>query len=344
MLPLHLLALLTTVEPVDAPASTPAPIINGTYDPGDPAVVGLHDSQSDVPFCTGTLVSRHVVVSAGHCVEFGGPSWIYFGSDATQGGEWVPVRSFQAHPMFDYPTLANDISVVILDAPAPADVTPVPMASLPPAVGAQARFVGFGYTEVGPAGEYGRKYQMTTDITSVDATLFSYGVATCNGDSGGPAFLTVAGVEVLAGVTSSGDTPCATFGEDTRVDVYRDFIDPIVAAQDPPGCDGDDICVETCPARDTDCPIVGVGDPCESDFDCGDNFCQDVCWQLCPTGSCPDSLTCTPVTGGRMACLDGGDDGCGCQPAGRRPRHRPLAWLLPATVIGLLLRRKRARR
>ena len=42
-------------------------VINGTVDNGDPAVVMLRASQGG--YCTGTLVSPTVVVTAAHCVD-----------------------------------------------------------------------------------------------------------------------------------------------------------------------------------------------------------------------------------------------------------------------------------
>jgi uncharacterized protein (TIGR03382 family) len=55
---------------------------------------------------------------------------------------------------------------------------------------------------------------------------------TCNGDSGGPAFMTLGGVEVIVGITSFGDSNC-TQGSDTRVDVFGTFVDTYVQMFDP---------------------------------------------------------------------------------------------------------------
>lgn len=45
---------------------------------------------------------------------------------------------------------------------------------------------------------------------------------TCNGDSGGPAFVTIDGTEYVAGVTSYGDSACAKVGVHTAVQDYYD--------------------------------------------------------------------------------------------------------------------------
>jgi secreted trypsin-like serine protease len=248
-----LTVLLAAAGPAaaDGVGSIERPIIGGTYKPGDDAVVALTigpDMSRDNIICTGTLVSPHVVVAAGHCVAFGEtPSHVYFGSDPLAGGTWVAVASVAAHPEFDVSSLANDISVLVLAEAAPAGVKPYPMASVAPAVGMNARFVGFGCRDIGgQCGPYGEKYETNAPITQVNATDFKYGVATCNGDSGGPAFVMEGDREVLAGVTSWGDGPCAEFGYDTRVDAYAAWVQTTVDMIDPnwdvepeePGDDG----------------------------------------------------------------------------------------------------------
>src|SRR5437867_1888614 len=81
-----------------------------------------------------------------------------------------------------------------------------------PAPGAVPRFVGFGYTALGPSGDYGQRRQLRAAITEVAAGTFRYGVATCEGDSGGPALLRNGARDELVGVTSSGDAVCGLYG------------------------------------------------------------------------------------------------------------------------------------
>lgn len=241
--------------------SRAAPIIGGTFDTDDPAVVAITETGGRV-LCSGTLVSRHVVLTAGHCAESAQPVWAFFGSDQTLGGTFVAIARFEQHPNFDFDTLTNDIGIIVLEQPAPPAVTPVPFSYAPPMAGQEARFVGFGFTEIGPGGEYGRKYQTVAAITSVDVDTFSYGVATCNGDSGGPAFIVTDGIEVVAGVTSSGDTRCETNGVDTRVDVFASWLDDQIDPIDPATCRADGRCVNDCSSFDIDCPFVEDGCGC----------------------------------------------------------------------------------
>lgn len=87
---------------------------------------------------------------------------------------------------------------------------------------------------------------------------------TCEGDSGGPVFVTSNATEEVAGITSFGDAQCMQSGTNMRVDAYRtDFIDPNVAAIEAapavrPAFDPcHDYCADAC-TGDADCP-VGMG-------------------------------------------------------------------------------------
>ncbi len=293
------LLLLLTACADPGPSARSAPIINGTFDDGDPAVVALTDTSGDV-VCTATLVAPRVVVAAAHCLLFGLPDYAYVGPDpAAGGGTFVPIVAGEQNPTFDFDTLTGDISVLILAQPVAAP--PVALSRRAPVVGEPARFVGYGYTEVGPSGEYGRKYQVSAPITSVEPTTFGYGVATCNGDSGGPAFVVEAGGEVLAGVTSWGDGPCSSFGYDTRVDAYADWVQGYIDTYAAATCDADALCAAPCPAPDPDCPCIA------------DGFCTAACADPATDPDCPDTCgaegTCT------VACAQRDPD-CPIIPAG----------------------------
>jgi uncharacterized protein (TIGR03382 family) len=81
---------------------------------------------------------------------------------------------------------------------------------------------------------------VTISLDQVDGNVFTHvGAAqgTCNGDSGGPVFITRNGQEEIAGITSYGDDACQQFSSSTRVDTDLDFLDEQVALADPTtGC------------------------------------------------------------------------------------------------------------
>jgi V8-like Glu-specific endopeptidase len=314
----------------DAPDSAPAtgshaaPIIDGTPLVGDLAVVALimdEMPRSDSLTCTGTLVSSHVVLTAGHCLTSQGHEgwarYVYFGDDLASRGDLRRVKKWLTHPKYqgDYTAdfrIENDIGVLILEDAAPGGAIPYPLGRKAPKIGQAARFVGFGCRETGRCGPIGEKYQVTTSITAISDHDFDYGVATRGGDSGGPAFLVEDGAEVLAGVTSTGDGSCDTYGVDTRVDAFAPWIEWVMAAEDPSTCTGadcpcaadgrcsidcsrpgndpdcptncgaDGTCNLDCPERDRDCPApLADGQSCALDSDCASDVCQGTCRSLC---------------------------------------------------------------
>jgi uncharacterized membrane protein YgcG len=187
-------------------------------------------------------------------------------------------------------------------APLPYNRTALPQTM----VGSPARIVGYGITDGSDTMGTTAGTRRTAPTTLAHLSdLFvglqdgSHGI--CEGDSGGPAFMTLNGVETIVGVTSFGFTNCPLTadaqalaegfeaGNDTRIDTYASFIDPWVLQFDPP------------PKK--------PGDMCTSDADCAPLSCQQtsvgkICVEPCdPTavagaaGSCPAGTMCTDVDG-----------------------------------------------
>lgn len=330
-----------------------AAITYGAVDPGDPHVVALRSRQLTCgapapPDCTGTLVAPRVVLTSAHCVDHGVPGAVevFFGEDAAAGGDVVYVEAITVHPDWDEATRANDLALVLLAVAVP--IAPAPLASAldDGLVGATVRLVGFG--SAGEGTLPGVKRSGTAVISSLDAVELRIAPApsmSCHGDSGGPVFVTVAGAEVLAGVTSWGDPECVELGVNARVDAYLPgFIQPYLdgVAQPPDAPDGGpdgagaiDVCAETC-ADHADCPagtvcrpeegvlrcgVVGLpagsfggADPCESDEECGGGRC--VARESSGRPACSCYALCEPPP----------PPGCGCSSA--RPGSRAAGSLL----------------
>lgn len=202
-------------------------------------------------FCTGVLVHPRVIVTAAHCGS--NIVFAFFGDVIpSKGGEGknIRVKSAVVHPNYDpKKTVRNDISVLILSEDGPAK--PVRIATTAEiAAMTDVQLVGFGYNDpmkplgfgqkrkvVVPVGAVRRK--ASEDLKALEQTFgFSsnhefvagrklLGRDSCNGDSGGPAYITTSGLRVV-GVTSRATKEaavnCGDGGIYVRLDTYLDFI------------------------------------------------------------------------------------------------------------------------
>ena len=353
-----------------APGSKPGAIINGHRDDGDPAVVALLHADG-FPYCTGTLIAPQVVVTAAHCIVMDGkvvmPAKVAFGTDARNPTATIDVAWVEPQPHYGGRTFFNDAALVGLAKE--SDVAPMPFRRAPLGandVNRQLRFVGFGLDENNKAGI---KNEGAAPLKTLDPEFLIYGQVTCNGDSGGPAFLdNGAGGEELVGLTSHGPISCATFGDSfsTRVDAVAQWIESRIVtpcdtcqldgrcmadcADDPDcACPADGVCASCSNRDDPDCTLGAINDPCDGAGTCEPgSFCvEGVCLQACEAdrfGACSTTEFCGFGTGeSRSVCftqesLQELHTGCSASPDPR------CAGLLAFALALGLRRRSRARR
>jgi hypothetical protein len=162
--------------------------------------------------------------------------------------------TFIAHPDYDpAQQLANDVAVIVLDEPVPgvvaSELPKLPQAGLLDRMKAEGslnqstRFTSVGYgmlgytTEAGPptpvrgqARHYsvGSFNALTPTQLHLSQNSATGDGGTCNGDSGGPNFLGAGEGEtdVIAGITSTGDTYCKATNVAYRLDTpsAREFL------------------------------------------------------------------------------------------------------------------------
>jgi hypothetical protein len=207
--------------------------------------------------CTGTLVGRNVVITAGHCFDccnedLGGR--VFIGTDVTASRDDNTYKVLKAirHPNYKKDGKRNDLTVLILDKDVPATVKPRKFAdpntlarsNLPGTDMNVLKYVfavGFGNTDFAGATGYGTKRMGVLPLvplskSDTDAALFgcdsglefvagakSLDIDTCTGDSGGPVYVERGDDWLLAGATSravrGADRECGDGGIYVRLDV-----------------------------------------------------------------------------------------------------------------------------
>src|SRR3954447_1312069 len=237
------LAAASVVAALMAPATAGA-ITYGSPD-GDahPSVGGLVSAtqygDGTWLYCSGTLISPTVFLTAAHCAE-GDRVGVTF-DPAYQQGDTVYYGSWHADPRYrKAQSDPHDIAVVTFPRPI-AGITPARL----PAAGSLATLprdqaftsVGYGAFEVagGPGGhqflydDVRRVSTGTLNATTPSWLRISMNPSTgdggtCYGDSGGPNFLGT--TDIVAATTITGDFVCRATNVDYRLDTAsaRDFL------------------------------------------------------------------------------------------------------------------------
>jgi V8-like Glu-specific endopeptidase len=225
-------------------AAPAAAITNGTTDgQRHPNVGGLvapaQYSDGTWLYCSGTLISATVFLTAAHCAE-GERVRVTFDTDYT-AGERVYAGTFHGDPLYNQTQSdPHDIAVVVLDK-AVRGITPaqLPAAGSLSTLSGSQQFTSVGYGAYEVTNEPAGHRYLYNDVRMVaTGTLNSINPAwlrismnpatgnggTCYGDSGGPNFLGTS--NVVAATTITGDAICRSTNVDYRLDTpsARNFL------------------------------------------------------------------------------------------------------------------------
>jgi hypothetical protein len=254
--------------------------------------------------CTGTLISPVLVLTAAHCVDTSTAEDVEvgFGHNANSAISYVEVKEVWIHPEWESNAyvLRNDIAMLRLKRPAPAEIEPIPF--LPDTlrltqddVGKMHELVGFGQTD--PINDYSTGIKMTITlpishicgssacVETVDGQTIMINRnnichkktngGTCFGDSGGPAFFFRNNREYVVGVHSYhlGEEDCGFIACATKVDAFSSYILEIGGDQIGQACVTNDDCFsgscvnqvccdQTCSGRCYSCNQPGYEGQC----------------------------------------------------------------------------------
>jgi len=211
-----------------APATPdPLPIVGGeTVEPGAfPETVALLATGR---FCSGVAVAPNLILTAAHCVS-NLPDWasvsVHWG-DAVDGSAETQATVFGVHPgytgdpaaddIYDYAYVVTDPALPDLPGPYAVPITNQADWDFAMQWDRAVTIVGYGLDSADGTMGAKRKVDVTIDgFSELGLEFFAGGDGhdSCDGDSGGPVFVTLPdGTRALAGLVSRGPATCGDHG------------------------------------------------------------------------------------------------------------------------------------
>ena len=219
-----LFVLAACGNPEDAHQTVISEILNGSLDPGHPAVGTVKGGPNN---CTATLLGSKTVLLAAHCIKanysytfaLGGKS--YAVDKRTPHAGWKTVYSVPELPKANWMFSIHDIGIIILAQPVQG-IKPMRIAMKKPAVGTPVTLIGFGSGQKEMAknlvGAIGKDFVLYGTMAGMKGT----NGLTCTNDSGGPTLVLEDGEERILGVHSTAN--CIDYVQDTRVSTHMTWL------------------------------------------------------------------------------------------------------------------------
>jgi hypothetical protein len=207
------------------------------------AVVTIIGSRGS--FCTGSVITQDLVLTAAHCVLPGADYKVILPGETPP--RLLDIRRIASHPQFNVAAIlahraSADVALLRLASPLPAAKAPAPLGApaIPIAVGSRLAIAGVGVTRRGDGKSGGTIRAADLAVTGKPGTLqirladpltanTREGLGACTGDSGAPAFEMQGGRAVIVGVVSwstgaNNTDGCGGLTGVTPLTLYRDWI------------------------------------------------------------------------------------------------------------------------
>ena len=252
------LALALAIAAVFALATPAAAITYGAIDTEHTYVGAMivdYPGYGVTEWCTGTLVSTRVFLTAGHCTfdlsDIGitlDKVWVSFAVDVyAKGAKWHTVSAVITHPDYHWgPTSdPHDVAALVLTKP----VRGVGLGQIAPlgyldalddaGVLADATFINVGYgVDQNFQGDGVRRISYSSFLSLHRAWLYmsqnvnAGSAGTCFGDSGGPTLYDDHGTQYVVAIVSWGDAMCVATNINYRMDTSssQSFLYGVIAA------------------------------------------------------------------------------------------------------------------
>ena len=193
------------------------------------AIVGIESSGGSL-FCSGTFVTRDIVLTAAHC--------------ALASGIWIRRSSAEPPVAAARTRIHPNLDAMIVQLQPPAAAEPAGLALWPRAigtewVGARVTLAGFGRTGTGTTGALNFVEESVTDVQATELMVDGRGKSGgCDGDSGGPLLAHDADGEArILGVLSQGSKSCLGVDAYTRADLLAPWLAQLGVADRPCAAD-----------------------------------------------------------------------------------------------------------
>lgn len=192
-------------------------------------------------FCTGVVVARNAVLTAGHCATGSGDYRVHW-KDAAGQPVLVKPAAIAPHPQFDRAGATArrrtvDLALIRLAEPLPASFTPLPLGSAMPTTGQAWTVAGYGLATEGDPRTGGTLRQASLGVVEPygPSKILVWlrgtpGSGACTGDSGGPILDPIGTLgAITAWAEGTGKARCGALTQGVLVAPQRGWIEGVLA-------------------------------------------------------------------------------------------------------------------